>query len=66
MRERHWTIQPAIGVFKEEEDALELLNLLSWLMPAVVFVASFIDCFLVLIYQAYLHPWKRILVKVAL
>ena len=64
MRERHWTIQPAIGVLKEEEDALELLNLLSWFMPAVVFVASFIDCFLVFIYQAYLHPWKRILVKV--
>ena len=52
-------------VFKEETEALDLLTLLSWAMPLMVFSTSILDTLLMLLYQKWLHPWRRILAKVS-
>ena len=55
----------AVGhVFHEEEAAVVLLDLFSWVMPTIVAVSSLIDFLLVLLFQKILHPWRRILAKV--
>ena len=61
---RHQLIEPHLNVFKEETEALELLTLLSWAMPLMVYSTSFIDTLMMVLYQKWLHPWRRILAKV--
>ena len=54
----------ALTVFKEETEALELLTLFSWAMPLMVYSTSLLDTLVMVIYQKWLHPWRRILFKV--
>merc|ERR1712112_335289 len=49
--------------FKEETEALDLLTMLSWAMPLMVISTSFLDTLLMVLYQKWLHPWRRILAK---
>merc|ERR1712010_257970 len=61
---RHQLIMcAALTVFKEETEALELLTMLSWAMPLMVVSTSFLDTLLMVLYQKWLHPWRRILAK---
>merc|ERR1712243_282345 len=53
----------ALTVFKEETEALELLTLFSWAMPLMVYSTSLLDTLMMVIYQKWLHPWRRILSK---
>ena len=62
--QRHRLIGPVLAVFEEETKALELLTWLSWVMPLMVYCTSFLDPLLMVVYQKWLHPWKRILAKV--
>ena len=41
-----------------------MLSLLSWAMPLMVVSTSFLDTLLMVLYQKWLHPWRRILAKV--
>ena len=61
---RHQLIEPHLNVFKEETEALELLTLLSWAMPLMVYSTSLLDTLMMVLYQKWLHPWRRILAKV--
>ena len=61
---RHQLIELVLTVFKEETEALELLTLLSWAMPLMVYSTSLLDTLLMVLYQKWLHPWRRILAKV--
>ena len=61
---RHQLIEPHLNVFKEETEALELLTLLSWAMPLMVYSTSVLDTLMMVLYQKWLHPWRRILAKV--
>ena len=47
--------------FQKEERAKDLLNQLSWVAPVVVVMASLVDLVLIVLYQKFFHPWKRIL-----
>ena len=62
---RHQLItRAALTVFKEETEALELLTFLSWAMPLMVYSTTFLDTLMMVLYQKWLHPWRRILAKV--
>ena len=50
-------------IFKEEFRALERLALISWAMPVAVVVSSMLDLVFVIVFQKWLHPWRRILVE---
>ena len=41
-----------------------MLTLLSWAMPLMVVSTSYLDTLLMVLYQKWLHPWRRILAKV--
>ena len=41
-----------------------MLTLLSWAMPVMVVSTSLLDTLLMVLYQKWLHPWRRILAKV--
>merc|ERR1719458_1021158 len=56
-------IEVEMVVFKEETEALELLVMLSWAMPLMVVSTSFLDTLLMVLYQKWLHPWRKILAK---
>ena len=60
VRERHLTIEPVIGVFPEETAAFHLVTLLSWIIPALLTIASLLELVMVFVYQKYLHPWACI------
>ena len=62
---RHQLIEPHLNVFKEETEALELLTLLSWAMPLMVYSTSLLDILLMVVYQKWLHPWRGIFTKVS-
>ena len=47
--------------FQKEERAKDLLNQLSWVAPVAVVMASLVDLVLIVLYQRFFHPWKRIL-----
>ena len=50
-------------IFKEEYRALERLALISWAIPVGVVVSSMLDLVFVIVFQKWLHPWRRILVE---
>ena len=60
VRERHLTIKPVIGVFKEEDEAFELITWLSWIIPLLLTIFSLLELVMVFVYQKYLHPWACI------
>ena len=64
MREKHLTLWNNIGTFAEEDEAFDLLTLLTWLLPVLVVTSAFFDLVLALVYLKWLHPWKIILQEV--
>ena len=64
VQERHSILMNTIGVFPEEEEAMDRVTLLLWLLPTVVAFATLIDILLVLLYVNILHPWSVILQQV--
>ena len=64
MYKRHQLIAEVLTVFKEEEKALALLTKLSWTMPLMVYTTTLLDILLMVVYQRWLHPWRRIIAKV--
>ena len=66
VHKRHQLIEQwEFMAFEAEADALDLLTLLSWKMPLMVFSASLLDILLMVLYQKWLHPWRMILAKVS-
>ena len=64
MSERHSTLVLNIGTFAEEDEAFELLNSLTIILPLLVVVSWVLDALLAAVYLKWLHPWKIILQKV--
>ena len=64
MSERHSTLVLNIGTFAEEDEAFELLNSLTIILPLLVVVSWLLDALLAAVYLKWLHPWKIILQKV--
>ena len=64
MTERHSTLVLNIGTFTEEDEAFELLNSLTIILPLLVVVSWVLDALLAAVYLKWLHPWKIILQKV--
>ena len=58
---RHEIIQPAIGVFPEEEAANTLVSLLMWLLPTIVVLEALVDFGLSYLFSTRFHPWAGIL-----
>ena len=54
-------LQKVIGVFPEEEEAYEMISMLSWILPLIVIIGSLVDTMLVVVYMKLAHPWKNIL-----
>ena len=50
-----------IGIFAKEDEAYELLNILSVTLPFVCMVTSVLDALLAVVYLKWLHPWRIIL-----
>ena len=60
--ERHELLQVTIGeTFPEEDFAYNLVKMLSWILPLVIFIAAVVDGLFVWIYMKHAHPWKGIL-----
>ena len=64
MSERHSTLVLNIGTFREEDEAFELLNSLTIILPLLVVVSWVLDALLAAVYLKWLHPWKIVLQKV--
>ena len=64
MSERHSTLVLNIGTFAEEDEAFELLNSLTIILPLLVVVSWVLDALLAAVHLKWLHPWKIILQKV--
>jgi hydrogenase-4 membrane subunit HyfE len=62
--ERHLTIDPVIGSFQKEKEALATVTLLSWLLPTIVVTSSLVDLGLATVYSLWAHPWAEILAEV--
>ena len=65
VRERHSVLVLNIGTFAEEDEAYELLNILSQSLPFVVMVTWIFDALLAAVYLKWLHPWKILLQEVS-
>ena len=63
--ERHSVLVLNIGTFAEEDEAYQLLNRLSMLLPFVVMVIWIFDALLGAVYLKWFHPWKIILQEVS-
>ena len=50
-----------IGTFTEEDEAFELLNSLTIILPLLVVFSWVLDTLLAAVYLKWLHPWKIIL-----
>ena len=61
VKARHELLQGAIGVFPEEKQAHETLSILSWILPLIAIIGSFVDIILVVVFMQIAHPWKDIL-----
>ena len=55
VREKHLTLWNNIGTFAEEDEAFDLLTLLTWLLPVLVVTSAFFDLVLALVYLKWLH-----------
>ena len=61
VQSRHVLLKGAIGTFPEEDDGIEMLEKLSWILPITILISSLVDTILVVIYMKFLHPWRDIL-----
>ena len=64
MSERHSTLVLNIGTFTEEDEAFELLNSLTIILPLLVGVSWVLDTLLAAVYLKWLPPREIILQKV--
>ena len=64
VRERHSALVLNIGTFAEEDEAYELLNILSMSLPFVIMITWFFDALLAAVYLKWFHPWRIILQEV--
>ena len=64
MGERHSALVLNIGTFAEEDEAYELLNILSMSLPFVIMITWFFDALLAAVYLKWFHPWRIILQEV--
>ena len=62
--ERHSALVLNIGTFAEEDEAYELLNMLSISLPFVIVVTWVLDALLAAAYLKWFHPWKILLQEV--
>ena len=65
MREKHLLLRDNIGTFAKEDEAFNLLTMLSWLLPFLVVSFAILDLILAFVYLKWLHPWKIILQEVS-
>ena len=63
--ERHSALVLNIGTFAEEDEAYELLNKLSIVLPILAIVTWIFDALLAVVYLKWLHPWKILLQEVS-
>ena len=63
--ERHSVLVDNIGTFAEEDEAYELLNMLSISLPIVAMVTWVFDALLGYVYLKWFHPWRIILQEVS-
>ena len=63
--ERHLVLVDNIGTFAEEDEAYELLNMLSISLPIVAMVTWVLDALLGYAYLKWFHPWKILLQEVS-
>ena len=50
-------------IFSEEIFAVERLALISWVLPLAIVASSLVDLFMVVAFQKWFHPWRRIIAK---
>ena len=50
-------------IFDEETFAVERLASISWVLPLAIVASSLLDLFMVVAFQKWLHPWRRIVAK---
>ena len=50
-------------VFTQEDAAVEFLADISMFFPLVIVATSLIDLFMVIAFQKWFHPWRRIIAK---
>ena len=65
VRERHSALVLNIGTFAEEDEAYELLNVLSMSFPFIVIIIWIFDALLAAVYLKWFHPWKILLQEVS-
>ena len=58
---KHLALRDNIGTFAKEEEAFDLLTMLSWQLPIFVIVSALLDLLLAIVYLMWLHPWRIIL-----
>ena len=63
--EKHSALVDNIGTFAEEDEANELLNKLSIVLPILAMVTWIFDALLAVVYLKWLHPWKILLQEVS-
>ena len=63
--EKHSVFVLNIGTYAEEDEAYELLNILSMSLPIVIMVTWIFDALLAGAYLKWLHPWKILLQEVS-
>ena len=63
--ERHSALVLNIGTFAKEDEAYELLNILSVSLPFVIMITTAFDALLSGVYLKWFHPWKIILQEVS-
>ena len=54
-----------IGTYDEEDEAYELLNILSQSLPFIVMITAVFEALLAAAYLKWLHPWKILLQEVS-
>ena len=65
MREKHSALVNNIGTYDEEDEAYELLNILSQSLPFIVMITAVFEALLAAAYLKWLHPWKILLQEVS-
>ena len=50
-------------IFSEEIFAVERLASISWVLPLAIVASSLVDLFMVVAFQKWFHPWRRIIAK---
>jgi len=61
--ERQDVLTGKAQVFLQETEALDRLAFISWALPVAIVVTSLIDLFMVIAFQKWFHPWRRIIAK---